>query len=67
MKHADPNLMGLANESQSAISEDVLHIPSKSKFTDEDIAKALAHHNKRHPDKTNEGARNTKAAEARKT
>jgi hypothetical protein len=66
MKHADLNLMGLSNESQSAISEDVLHITSKSKFTQEDIAKAMAHHNKRHPDKADEGAQNTKAAKTTK-
>lgn len=37
----------VTNES---ISKDVLHIPSQSKLTPEEIAKALAHHKRHHHD-----------------
>ena len=62
MKHADPNVMTLENQPQSAISDDVLHFPSESKLTPEEIAKAIAHHNKHHKDKPGNVAQNTKAA-----
>ncbi len=39
--------MGTA-ESSSAVANDVLHIESQSKLSPEEIAKALAHHNKHH-------------------
>jgi hypothetical protein len=48
MKHADPNVMTLSNQSQASISDDVLHIPNTSKLTPEEISKAVAHHNKHH-------------------
>ena len=58
MKHADPNVMTLGNQSQSAISDDVLHIPAVSRLTPEEIAKAVAHHNKHHKDKPEKFAAN---------
>lgn len=61
MKHADPNLMNLTNESQATISNDVLHIPSVSHLSPEEIAKAMAHHNKRHHDTADNRTQNTKA------
>ena len=30
-------------------SSDVLHIPSQTKLTPEQVAKAVAHHNRHHP------------------
>jgi hypothetical protein len=32
------------------VSGDILHIPSQSKLTAEQIAKAVAHHKRHHPD-----------------
>ena len=32
------------------VSNDVLHIPSQTQLTQEQIAKAVAHHNRHHPD-----------------
>jgi len=48
MKHADPNVITLGNQSETSISDDVLHIPNTSKLTPEQISKAVAHHNKHH-------------------
>jgi hypothetical protein len=48
MKHADPNVISLSNQSATSISDDVLHIPNTSKLTPEEISKAVAHHNKHH-------------------
>ena len=43
--------------SNTAITDDVLHLGSPTKLSDEDIAKAVAHHNKHHGgDKTQEAA-----------
>lgn len=36
------------NQTDSSIANDVLHNPEHSKLTQEEINKALAHHNKRH-------------------
>jgi hypothetical protein len=35
-------------ESNTSIKEDVLHLGSPTKLSDEDIAKAVAHHNRHH-------------------
>jgi hypothetical protein len=35
-------------ESSKSITSDVLHLGSQSKLSPEEIAKALAHHNKHH-------------------
>ncbi|MDR3751380.1 MAG: hypothetical protein P4K94_07830 [Terracidiphilus sp.] len=35
-------------KSDTAISNDVLHLGSQSKLSPEEIAKALAHHNRHH-------------------
>lgn len=45
------------NQSSSSVPNDVLHNPEHSKLTSEEIAKALAHHKKHHP----EGARQNAA------
>ena len=34
--------------SNTAITDDVLHLGSPTKLSDEDIAKAVAHHNRHH-------------------
>lgn len=38
------------NQSKSAIADDVLHNPEHSRLTPEEIAKAVAHHKKHHPE-----------------
>jgi len=35
-------------ESNTSIKDDVLHLGSPTKLSDEEIAKALAHHNRHH-------------------
>jgi hypothetical protein len=35
-------------ESNTSIKDDVLHLGSATKLSDEEIAKALAHHNRHH-------------------
>lgn len=37
-------------QSSSSIANDVLHNPEHSKLTSEEIAKAVAHHKKHHPE-----------------
>jgi hypothetical protein len=41
------------NKSDAAIKDDVLHSDAHSKLTPEEIAKAVAHHNKHHRGKEN--------------
>lgn len=38
------------NQTSSSITNDVLHNPEHSKLTSEEIAKAVAHHKKHHPE-----------------
>lgn len=38
------------NQNSSPIANDVLHNPDHSKLTPEEIAKAVAHHKKHHPE-----------------
>jgi len=40
--------------SAKSISEDVLHFENQTKLTPEEIAKAVAHHNRHHGDKPQE-------------
>lgn len=40
--------MNAGSQPQTAASNDVLHIPSMTKLTPEEIAKAVARHNKHH-------------------
>jgi hypothetical protein len=40
--------MNAGNQPQTSVSSDVLHIPSATKMTPEEIAKAVARHNKHH-------------------
>jgi hypothetical protein len=37
------------NQSSPSIADDVLHNPEHSRLTPEEIAKAIAHHKKNHP------------------
>jgi hypothetical protein len=48
MNQANPNVTAPGNQSQSSIEDDVLHIPRTSNLTPEEIAKAVAHHNRHH-------------------
>lgn len=43
-------------KTDSAIANDVLHNPDHSRLTQEEIAKALAHHNKRHKEEPQQNA-----------
>ena len=38
------------NQSSPSVADDVLHNPDHSKLTTEEIAKAVAHHKKNHPE-----------------
>ena len=38
------------NQTGSSIADDVLHNPEHSRLTSEEIAKAVAHHKKHHPE-----------------
>lgn len=40
--------MNAGNQPVTSVSSDVLHIPSLTKMTPEEIAKAVARHNKHH-------------------
>ena len=57
--------------SNTAITDDVLHLGSATKLSDEEIAKAVAHHNRHHGgDKTQNAAAKTatgKKPQARKS
>ncbi len=50
------NVMSSTNRPLVSAIDDVLHIPSVSKMTPEEIAKAVAHHNRHHPDKPGKAA-----------
>jgi hypothetical protein len=57
METAESKSPTTQNSPSSSVSEDVLHLGSPTKLSDEDIAKAVAHHNKHHGgDKTQEAA-----------
>ena len=49
METAESKSPTTQNSASSSVSEDVLHLGSPTKLSDEDIAKAVAHHNKHHP------------------
>jgi predicted ribonuclease toxin of YeeF-YezG toxin-antitoxin module len=57
---ANPNVMKQTTQPLTSVSSDVLHIPSVTKLTPEEVAKAVAHHNKHHKDKVGKGAQATK-------
>ena len=48
---ANTNVMKQSTQPLTSVSDDVLHIPSTTRLTPEEIAKAVAHHNKHHKDK----------------
>lgn len=48
MNASDPKTTTPNNPSQSSIEDDVLHFENHSKLTSEEVAKAIAHHNRRH-------------------
>jgi hypothetical protein len=53
---ANTNVMKQSTQPLTSVSDDVLHIPSISQLTPEEIAKAVAHHNKHHKDKVGKPA-----------
>ena len=53
---ANTNVMKQSSRPLTSVSDDVLHIPSTSKLSPEEIAKAVAHHNKHHKDKVGKAA-----------
>ncbi|HZL53807.1 MAG TPA: hypothetical protein VFC37_22960 [Terracidiphilus sp.] len=48
METAESKSPTTQNSASSSVSEDVLHLGSPTKLSDEDIAKAIAHHNRHH-------------------
>jgi hypothetical protein len=48
METAESKSPTTQNSPSSSVSEDVLHLGSPTKLSDEDIAKAVAHHNRHH-------------------
>jgi hypothetical protein len=48
METAESKSPTTQNSASSSVSEDVLHLGSPTKLSDEDIAKAVAHHNRHH-------------------
>lgn len=52
MQIPNPSNVRPVDQLPKSVTEDVLHIPAQSKLTPEEIAKAVAHHNKHHKDKT---------------
>ena len=53
------------SKSEPSIANDVLHNEDHSKLTQEEIAKAVAHHNKRHKEDHGQNAQ-TKGAQNKK-
>ena len=50
------------------VAKDVLHIPAQSQLTQEEIAKAVAHHNRHHPQpqQTNQSKAQPRSAPGKK-
>jgi hypothetical protein len=48
METAESKSPTTQNSASSSVSEDVLHLGSPTKLSDEEIAKAVAHHNRHH-------------------
>jgi|GEM_PF-5748530 hypothetical protein len=48
MQIPNPNEVNPLGQVAAAMNDDVLHIPAERKMTDEEIAKAVAHHNRHH-------------------
>jgi hypothetical protein len=61
METSSPNAVNSNQQPLTPVSNDVLHIPSTSKLTSDEIAKAVAHHNKHHHDKPGNVSQNTTA------
>jgi hypothetical protein len=53
---ANTNVMKQSTRPPTSVSDDVLRIPPVTKLTPEEIAKAVAHHNKHHKDKVGKAA-----------
>jgi len=52
MQIPNPNEVRPIDQLPKSATNDVLHIPPERKMTPEEIAKAVAHHNKHHKEKT---------------
>ena len=61
MQIPNPEQVNPLGSVPASVTDDVLHIPAESKLTPEDIAKAVAHHNKHHKDRTEKPAPGTKS------
>ncbi len=51
MEISNSNAINSSNQPATSVSDDVLHIPAVSKLTPEEVAKAVAHHNKHSKEK----------------
>jgi len=56
MEIPNPNEVRPIDQLPKSVTSDVLHIPAERKMTPEEIAKAVAHHNKHHKDKSEKTA-----------
>ena len=54
------NAINSSNQPATSVSDDVLHIPAVSKLTPEEVAKAVAHHNKHSKEKPGQVEQQTK-------
>jgi hypothetical protein len=56
MQIPNPSNVRPIEQLPKSVTEDVLHIPAQTQLTPEEVAKAVAHHNKHHKDKTQKDA-----------
>lgn len=66
MQIPNPSNVRPVEQLPKSITEDVLHIPAQTKLTPEEIAKAVAHHNKHHKDTSQKGLPGAKAGKRTK-
>ena len=66
MQIPNPNEVNPIEQLPKSVTEDVLHIPAQSKLTPEEVAKAVAHHNKHHKEKSEKGAPGAKGGKKSK-
>ena len=56
MQIPNPSNVRPVEQLPKSVTEDVLHIPAQTRLTPEEIAKAVAHHNKHHKEKPQKGS-----------
>ena len=66
MQIPNPSNVRPVEQLPKSVTEDVLHIPAQTRLTPEEIAKAVAHHNKHHKDKPQNGSPGAKGGKKTK-